>query len=119
MALKPVLEYAYNLEFEEEPDYEKLKFMLKKMLLDENMNPINKFDWSFDHPKIADQSAASLLEVNRRFSPLADSANNNINHKKKSQPDPIRDAEIDGFSAELDEVPEEFVVNEEPGLNLA
>ena len=54
MALKPVLEYAYNLEFEEEPEYEKLKFMLKKILLDENMIPIDKFDWSFDHPKIAD-----------------------------------------------------------------
>jgi hypothetical protein len=29
-----ILSYAYNLEYEERPDYNRLKFMFKKILLD-------------------------------------------------------------------------------------
>ena len=42
----PLLKYAYRLEFEERPDYEKMKFMLKKILLERSFIPDNKFDWS-------------------------------------------------------------------------
>ena len=80
MPLKPVLEYAYSLGFEEEPDYTKLKFLLKKILLDEEVVPHFKFDWSFDHPKIVDWSVASVIEVKRRFSPLEGS------NKKDNEP---------------------------------
>ena len=41
-----ILSYAYNLEYEERPDYNRLKFMFKKILLDQEYIPNNKFDWS-------------------------------------------------------------------------
>ena len=46
MFLYPIIKYAYSLSFEEKPNYEKIKFMLKKILLDRNYLPENKFDWS-------------------------------------------------------------------------
>ena len=33
-AIGPLLEYAYELEFEERPNYNKIRWLLKKMLLD-------------------------------------------------------------------------------------
>lgn len=44
--LYPLLKYSYRLEFEERPDYEKMKFLLKKILLERDYLPDNKFDWS-------------------------------------------------------------------------
>jgi len=38
--MKDVLELAYNIKFEERPNYEKIKFMLKKILLDNNEIPL-------------------------------------------------------------------------------
>jgi hypothetical protein len=38
--------YAYSLDFEEKPDYDRMIFMLKKILLDRDFLPDNKFDWS-------------------------------------------------------------------------
>ena len=32
--LVPMLSYAYDLEFKEKPDYERLKFMFRKVLMD-------------------------------------------------------------------------------------
>ena len=32
--LVPLLTYAYELEFKERPNYEKMKFLLKKILMD-------------------------------------------------------------------------------------
>ena len=34
------------MEFDEKPEYEKMKFMLKKILIEKNFIPDNKFDWS-------------------------------------------------------------------------
>lgn len=42
----PLLTYAYSLEFTDRPDYEKMKFMLKKILMDRDYVPERKFDWS-------------------------------------------------------------------------
>lgn len=39
------LEYTYSLEFDETPDYNKIRFLLKKILLDNDLIPNNKFDW--------------------------------------------------------------------------
>ena len=47
-----ILTYAYNLEYEERPDYNRLRFMFKKILLDKNFVPWNKFDWSANLRKI-------------------------------------------------------------------
>jgi hypothetical protein len=41
-----ILNYAYNLEFEEKPDYARLKFMLQKIMLDKEYIPNKIFDWS-------------------------------------------------------------------------
>ena len=47
--LLPFLTYAYNLEYEERPDYQQLKFMLKKVLMDRDLVVENRFDWSLRH----------------------------------------------------------------------
>ena len=39
-------EYVFNLDFEEEPDYSKVSFLLTKNLLDLNQTPSNDFDWN-------------------------------------------------------------------------
>ena len=41
----PILEYAYEIGFKDRPDYTKLKFMLKKMVLDLNLIPTEVFNW--------------------------------------------------------------------------
>ena len=38
-----ILEYAYEMKIDEEPDYRKLDFMLKKILLNMNVEPIVSF----------------------------------------------------------------------------
>lgn len=42
---EPFLRYTYSLKFEETPDYNKLRFILKKILLDRDLMPDNTFDW--------------------------------------------------------------------------
>lgn len=37
---------AFKIEFEEEPNYAKLKSELSKVLLEQNVVPNKKFDWS-------------------------------------------------------------------------
>ena len=64
--LKDLLEYAYQLSFEEEPDYDKLRFLLVKMSLDRGHLPSYKFDWSYDHPDFVSRGAVSVLEKNKR-----------------------------------------------------
>ena len=44
--LYPLLKYAYRLRYTERPDYDKIKFMFMKILLDKDYLPDNKFDWS-------------------------------------------------------------------------
>ena len=39
-------EYIYGLKFEEEPNYNFLRFMLTKNLIDENQFPNLEFDWT-------------------------------------------------------------------------
>ena len=45
MKLLPFLNIVFNLKFDEKPDYDKLKFMLIKVLLDSNETPDKKYDW--------------------------------------------------------------------------
>ena len=42
----PLLRYAYKLEFEERPDYRRIQFLMKKILLNRDFIPNNTFDWS-------------------------------------------------------------------------
>lgn len=51
MKLLPFLRIVFSLKFEEKPDYDKLKFMLIKTLLDSNETPDKKFDWMKSRPK--------------------------------------------------------------------
>jgi hypothetical protein len=44
--LLPFLRYSYKLEYEQRPDYNKLRFMLKKVLMNKDVVPKNHFDWS-------------------------------------------------------------------------
>jgi hypothetical protein len=43
-----ILTYAYSLEYDERPDYNRLKFMMKKIMLDREYIPNNRFDWSMN-----------------------------------------------------------------------
>lgn len=44
--LLPLAEYIYSLKFEEEPNYNKIKFMITKNLLDVNIVPNYSYDWN-------------------------------------------------------------------------
>lgn len=44
--LLPFVKEAFSLGFEEEPNYDKLKSILSKVLLDHNVAPNLRFDWS-------------------------------------------------------------------------
>ena len=44
--LLPLLEYAYDLDFDEKPDYERLKFLFKKILIEKDYPPTVGFEWS-------------------------------------------------------------------------
>ena len=44
--LLPLLEYAHDLEFDEKPDYERLKFLFKKILIEKDYPPTVGFEWS-------------------------------------------------------------------------
>lgn len=44
--LLPLLKYAYALNFDEKPDYERIKFMLRKILIKRDFLPDRIFDWS-------------------------------------------------------------------------
>lgn len=46
MILLPLLSYAYSLEYDEQPDYKRIKFYFQKILMDEDFYPDKKFDWS-------------------------------------------------------------------------
>ena len=40
------MQYAYDLEFDERPDYERMKFLFRKILIDKNYKPTVGFEWS-------------------------------------------------------------------------
>ena len=44
--LIPLAEYIYSLDFAEEPNYNKIKFLITKNLLDCNIVPNYKYDWN-------------------------------------------------------------------------
>ena len=44
-------EEVYSITFSEKPNYNKLKFLLKKELLDLEKVPDKKYDWNQDHFK--------------------------------------------------------------------
>lgn len=53
--LLPFTKEAFKIGFKEEPDYPKLKFLLKKVLLDRDEVPDMIFDWS-RFPKAASKT---------------------------------------------------------------
>lgn len=44
--LIPFAEAIYAIEFKEQPDYAKLRFLLTKELLNVGMTPNKQFDWN-------------------------------------------------------------------------
>lgn len=46
LGLKSFAEYAYGLDFDEEPNYGKIRFFFIKNLLDVNDSPSRDFDWN-------------------------------------------------------------------------
>ena len=46
MVLLPLLSYAYELQYDQEPDYHKIKFLFKKILMDNHMSVEVNFDWN-------------------------------------------------------------------------
>ena len=44
-----LLEYAYQIEFSERPDYDLIRFQLKKILLDKNIIPPVAFNWKIKY----------------------------------------------------------------------
>ena len=45
----PIIEELYALKFKDRPEYQKLAFMFKKILLDMHYLPVAIFDWSLTH----------------------------------------------------------------------
>ena len=43
--LWPFVEIILGMEYDQTPDYSKLRFMLTKVLLDKNVVPDKQFDW--------------------------------------------------------------------------
>jgi len=41
--------YAYGLEYEERPNYERMKFLCKKVIMDKGYVVDQMFDWSLRH----------------------------------------------------------------------
>ena len=60
-SLVPILEYAQNLDFKEEPDYTKFKHLLNMACLEIDQEPVKYFNW----PK----------RVNNRFQDIKESFN--------------------------------------------
>ena len=46
--LIPLAEYIYSIGFEEEPNYNKIKFLITKNILDIDMVPNFKYDWNLE-----------------------------------------------------------------------
>ena len=53
--LTPVLQEAYLLKYDEEPNYNKLRFLLEKELLDGNFLPDSRFSWVFDDRDLSEE----------------------------------------------------------------
>ena len=65
MAFAPIITELYALRFKERPDYKKMVYMFKKILLDMNFLPTTVFDWSLkdgqDYPRINSNSRHSSI----------------------------------------------------------
>ena len=65
MFLYPLLKYTYSLEYDDKPDYEYIRFMFTKIILDHGFLPDQKFDWSFedggDYQMIDDEDRHSSI----------------------------------------------------------
>ena len=46
MLFLPILTYAYELEYKERPDYNKMKFLFRKILMDRGYFPAKEFQWA-------------------------------------------------------------------------
>lgn len=60
--LEEFLEEAYSYGFEEKPNYSKLKLMIEKMLMDEDVVPNKQYSWVWDN------NAASEEQKNEEIS---------------------------------------------------
>jgi hypothetical protein len=54
-------EEIYSLYFSEKPNYNKLKFLLKKELLDLDKVPDKKYDWNQEHFKSVQADFKSII----------------------------------------------------------
>ena len=57
--LSPLLEEAYSYTFQEKPNYNKLIFMIEKIILGYGFIPDNKFFWLFEE---GEQSKRTIKE---------------------------------------------------------
>ena len=48
MFLYPLLKYAYDLKFTDEPNYSKIRFDLQNLLMKKRYVPDGKYDWSLE-----------------------------------------------------------------------
>ena len=64
--LLPLLEYAYKLDFDERPDYKRMKFMFRKILMEKDYKPEIGFEWSLRHGKKFEK-----IDPNNRFSDIS------------------------------------------------
>ena len=44
--LTELAEYSYSLSFKDRPNYNKIRFLLTKVLLDQDLVPSKDFDWN-------------------------------------------------------------------------
>ena len=64
--LLPLLEYAYKLGFDERPDYTRMKFMFRKILMEKDYKPIVGYEWSLRQGENFEK-----INPNNRFSDIS------------------------------------------------
>ena len=64
--LLPLLEYAYKLGFDERPDYQRMKFMFRKILMEKDYKPEVGYEWSLRHGENFEK-----IDPNNRFSDIS------------------------------------------------
>lgn len=81
--MSPILKYTYELEYEEEPDYNRLRYMFKKILLDQDFVPDSRFDWSLgageNYKRLENQtnhSSISSCGIKSGEAPCSEDGNN-------------------------------------------
>jgi hypothetical protein len=65
----PFLKEVYSLKFDEEPNYNKLSFILVKELMQMNISPSKDFDWIKPMPSPSNQLSHLLSDEQRPSTP--------------------------------------------------